>query len=299
MTALILVLAANTAFNGFPVLGSILSQDRYLPRQLHTRGDRLAFSNGIVFLAGVAVVLVIGVPGRGHPADPALHRRRVRLVHAEPDRHGPALAPACWPPRPTPASGGGCAASQAINGFGAVMTGVVLVVVLVTKFVLGAWIAIAAMAGFFMLMLAIRRHYDHVAEELDAARVDTVLPVAQPRDRAGRRLHLPTLRALAYARATRPDVLEAVTVNVDDADTRSWCASGSARDPGAAQGRRVAVPGDHQAGAGLRQAGAHEEPARRGDGVHPGVRRRALVGAGPAQPERAAASRPACCSSRA
>ena len=53
VTALILVLAANTAFNGFPVLGSILAQDRYLPRQLHTRGDRLAFSNGILFLAGV------------------------------------------------------------------------------------------------------------------------------------------------------------------------------------------------------------------------------------------------------
>src|SRR6185295_6650037 len=57
-TALILFLAANTAFNGFPVLGSILAQDRYLPRQLHTRGDRLAFSNGIVFLAVFAVVLI-------------------------------------------------------------------------------------------------------------------------------------------------------------------------------------------------------------------------------------------------
>src|SRR6185295_15488864 len=60
MTALILFLAANTAFNGFPVLGSILAQDRYLPRQLHTRGDRLAFSNGIIFLAVFAVVLVVG-----------------------------------------------------------------------------------------------------------------------------------------------------------------------------------------------------------------------------------------------
>lgn len=59
MTMIILVLAANTAFNGFPVLGSILSQDRYLPRQLHTRGDRLAFSNGIIVLAGAALVLVI------------------------------------------------------------------------------------------------------------------------------------------------------------------------------------------------------------------------------------------------
>src|SRR5688500_9076837 len=60
VTGLILVLAANTAFNGFPVLGSILAQDRYLPRQLHTRGDRLAFSNGIMFLALFAMVLIVG-----------------------------------------------------------------------------------------------------------------------------------------------------------------------------------------------------------------------------------------------
>ena len=55
---MILVLAANTAFNGFPVLGSILAQDGYLPRQLHTRGDRLAFSNGIILLAGSRIVLI-------------------------------------------------------------------------------------------------------------------------------------------------------------------------------------------------------------------------------------------------
>ncbi|MBE7162603.1 MAG: APC family permease, partial [Williamsia herbipolensis] len=59
VTALILVLAANTAFNGFPVLGSVLAQDRYLPRQLHTRGDRLAFSNGILFLAVAAIAFVV------------------------------------------------------------------------------------------------------------------------------------------------------------------------------------------------------------------------------------------------
>ena len=112
-TALILVLAANTAFNGFPVLGSILAQDRYLPRQLHTRGDRLAFSNGILFLAFFAIVLVDRVRRRGHRAHPALHRRGVRLVHPEPDRHGPALEPAAAhrdrrrrapPPAPQPRS---------------------------------------------------------------------------------------------------------------------------------------------------------------------------------------------------
>ena len=110
--------------------------------------------------------------------------------------------------------------AQLINGFGAVMTGVVLVTVLITKFVLGAWIAIAAMAGFYMLMLAIKRHYDHVAVELDAAEVDTVLPSRNHAIVLVARLHRPTMRAISYARATRPDVLEAVTVNVDDADTR-------------------------------------------------------------------------------
>jgi hypothetical protein len=110
--------------------------------------------------------------------------------------------------------------SQAINGFGAVMTGVVLITVLITKFLLGAWIAIAAMAGFFLLMIAIQRHYDHVADELDATDIDTVLPSRNHAIVLVAKLHRPTLRAVAYARATRPDVLEAVTVNVDDAETR-------------------------------------------------------------------------------
>ena len=94
ITALILVLAANTAFNGFPVLGSILAQDRYLPRQLHTRGDRLALLQRHRLPGRVRGRAGDRLPGRGHPADPALHRRRVRLVHAQPDGHGPALAPA-------------------------------------------------------------------------------------------------------------------------------------------------------------------------------------------------------------
>ncbi len=112
VTALILVLAANTAYNGFPVLGSILSQDRYLPRQLHTRGDRLAFSNGILVLAGIAIVLVDRVPGRGHPADRAVHRRRVHLVHAQPDRHAAALEAVAGRRRPTRPSGPGCGAPR-------------------------------------------------------------------------------------------------------------------------------------------------------------------------------------------
>ena len=92
-TALILMLAANTAFNGFPVLGSVLARDGYLPRQLHTRGDRLAFSNGIITLAALAAVPDLRLPGECVSADPAVHRRGLRVVHVEPAGHDPALEP--------------------------------------------------------------------------------------------------------------------------------------------------------------------------------------------------------------
>ncbi|MCS7476668.1 APC family permease [Umezawaea endophytica] len=219
VTALILVLAANTAFNGFPVLGSILAQDRYLPRQLHTRGDRLAFSNGIVFLAGAAVVLVIafdaevtrliqlyivGVFVSFTLSQLGMIRHWNRLLATEEDA----------------TARNRMRRSQTINTVGLVMTGSVLVVVLITKFTKGAWIAIAAMAAIYALMTAIRRHYDRVAEELRQQERQKMLPARNHAMVLVSKLHMPTLRALAYAKATRPDVLEAVTVNVDDADTR-------------------------------------------------------------------------------
>src|SRR6185437_9808655 len=199
MTALILALAANTAFNGFPVLGSILAQDRYLPRQLHTRGDRLAFSNGILILAAFAVVLVVGFQAEVTRLIPlytvgvfvsftlsqtGMVRHWNRLLRTETD----------------PGARRRMRRSQAINGFGAIMTGVVLLTVLVTKFLLGAWIAIAAMAGFYVLMIAIQRHYDHVAVELDATDIATVLPSRNHAIVLVAKLHRPTLRAVAYAR---------------------------------------------------------------------------------------------------
>ncbi|MFB9903303.1 APC family permease [Allokutzneria oryzae] len=222
VTALILVLAANTAFNGFPVLGSILAQDRYLPRQLHTRGDRLAFSNGIVFLAGFAVLLVIlyeaevsrliplytvGVFVSFTLSQAGMVRHWNRLLRSETDADARKRI----------------LRSRLISGFGTVMTGVVLVIVLITKFTLGAWIAIVAMAAVFVLMTGIRKHYDQVSEELAAAEIAVGKAMLPSRNHAVvliSKLHLPTMRALAYARATRPDVLEAVTVNVDDVDTR-------------------------------------------------------------------------------
>jgi amino acid transporter len=223
VTALILVLAANTAFNGFPVLGSILALDRYLPRQLLTRGDRLAFSNGILFLAGAATLLVVafgaevnrliqlyivGVFVSFTLSQTGMVRHWNRLLTRESD----------------PAERRRMRRSQAINLLGLVMTGSVLVVVLATKFTEGAWIAIAAMVAIFALMKAIQKHYDRVSAELVPQEADTVLPSRNHAIVLVSTLHLPTLRALTYARATRPDVLEAVTVNVDDASTRDLVA---------------------------------------------------------------------------
>jgi amino acid transporter len=224
VTALILVLAANTAFNGFPVLGSILAQDRYLPRQLHTRGDRLAFSNGILFLALAAVAFVVafqaevtaliqlyivGVFVSFTLSQIGMVRHWTRLLRTETE----------------PAVRSRMMRSRVINTIGCACTGTVLIIVVVTKFLAGAWIAILAMGVLFVIMKSIQKHYTTVARELEeqeAAEADSmVLPSRNHAIVLVSKLHLPTMRALAYARATRPDVLEAITVSVDDGETRA------------------------------------------------------------------------------
>jgi amino acid transporter len=223
VTALILVLAANTAFNGFPVLGSILAQDNYLPRQLHTRGDRLAFSNGILFLAFAAIAFIVafqaqvtaliqlyivGVFVSFTLSQIGMVRHWTRLLTVEND----------------PTVRRKMQRSRIINTIGFICTGTVLIIVVVTKFLAGAWIAILAMTGLFVLMKAIHKHYNTVARELEeqqaAEEGNFVLPSRNHAVVLVSKLHLPTLRALAYARATRPDELEAITVSVDDAETR-------------------------------------------------------------------------------
>jgi amino acid transporter len=222
-TGIILVLAANTAFNGFPVLGSILARDGYLPRQLHTRGDRLAFSNGILILAFGAVVLIVafgaevtrliqlyivGVFVSFTISQTGMVRHWTRLLGTESD----------------PAARRRMVRSRLINALGLTITGIVLVVVLITKFLLGAWIAILAMAALFLLMRGIRSHYDAVSAELQVPEVDESMTMLPSRHHAivlVSKLHRPTVRALAYARAARPSTLEAVTVNVDEDETRA------------------------------------------------------------------------------
>ncbi|SFE06134.1 Amino acid transporter [Actinopolyspora alba] len=228
-TGLILVLAANTAFNGFPLLGSVLAQDRYLPRQLHTRGDRLAFSNGILFLAGFATVLVlvfeaevtkliqlyiVGVFVSFVLSQSGMIRHWNRRLRTEED----------------PSARASMRRARVINSIGLAMTATVLVIVLITKFLHGAWIAIAAMVAGYLLMRGIRKHYDRVSAELSRTDGPTVLPSRNYGLVLVSQLHLPSMRALAYARATRPDELEAITVNVDDSDTRQLVAAWEERD---------------------------------------------------------------------
>src|SRR3954464_7730246 len=228
MTGIILVLAANTAFNGFPVLASILAKDGYLPRQLSSRGDRLAYSNGILILAFMAIGLIVafnaevtrliqlyivGVFVSFNLSQLGMIRHWTRLLRTETD---PAVRRRMF-------------RSRAINTFGLAMTAVVFVVVLVTKFLAGAWIAILAMGTFFMLMQGIRRHYDNVGRELLVEADDQVLPTRVHAIVLVSKVHKPTMRALAYAKAARPNVLEAVLVDADSASTARILEEGDER----------------------------------------------------------------------
>ncbi|MFN8146001.1 MAG: APC family permease [Candidatus Nanopelagicales bacterium] len=220
-TALILALAANTAFNGFPVLGSILARDGYLPRQLYTRGDRLAFSNGIVVLAGLAIFLVLvykadvtaliqlyilGVFVSFTLSQFGMIRHWTRLLRTTSDSK----------------ERGRMMRSRVINAVGFVMTGSVLIIVLVTKFTHGAWIVCIAMPLLYLLMQSIRKHYDHVKVELAADQSESVtLPSRVHAIVLVSKVHKPTLRALAFARATRPSSLEAITVDVEEGETEA------------------------------------------------------------------------------
>jgi amino acid transporter len=229
-TMLILVLAANTAFNGFPVLASILAKDGYLPRQLHTRGDRLAYSNGIILLALCAIGLIVafdaevtkliqlyivGVFVSFTLSQFGMIRHWTRHLKTETDA----------------AKRRQMMRSRSINAVGLTLTGIVLVIVLITKFTHGAYIAIIAMVVLFVMMKGIRKHYDTVGREMavDAsdqltlpARVHAIVLVSK--------LHKPTLRALAFAKAARPYMLEAVTVDVDRDESETLQAEWDRRD---------------------------------------------------------------------
>jgi amino acid transporter len=227
-TAAILVLAANTAYNGFPVLSSLLARDGHLPRQLARRGDRLVFSNGIVVLAGLACVLIVAFDADvtkliqlyiiGVFVSFTLSQAGM-VVHWRRELRGT-----------TGAARRGMRRSQAINLAGAVATSVVLVLVLVTKFTHGAWIVVIAMPLIYLLMVRIHAHYARVDAEAAPrpggvtlpSRIHAVVPVVK--------INEPTLRTLAFARAIHPDDLSAVTVRVDPEETDRLFAEWQRRD---------------------------------------------------------------------
>lgn len=219
-TALVLVLAANTAFNGFPMLASILAQHRLMPTQLQNRGDRLSFSNGILALAFAAGALLVVYRAS---VDQLLHlyilgvftsftlsqfgmvrhwNRELREITA-------------------PGVRAGVQVSRAINAVGAVLTGLVLVIVLLTKFTGGAYLVVIAVPVLVLGMRAVSRHYAHVVDELRPRPGARVLPSRVHAVVLISSLHQSALRAIAYARAMRPSTLAAVTVEVDPAEAQS------------------------------------------------------------------------------
>jgi len=208
-TMAILVLAANTAYADFPRLASILARDRYLPRQLMNQGDRLAFSNGIVGLSVFAAGLLILFGGDTHALIP-LYMIGVFVSFT--------LSQAGMVVRWRRLRGPGWRTSAAVNGVGALVTGLVLLVVAATKAAEGAWIIILLIPVHVALFRATRRHYDEVSAQL-------TLRGWQPSEPRTNRVLVPigglqraVVEALEYARTLSADV-RAIYVNIDSAAT--------------------------------------------------------------------------------
>jgi amino acid transporter len=215
-TMLILVLAANTAYADFPRLASILARDRYVPRQFMNQGDRLAFSNGIVGLSAFAAVLLVAFGGDTHALIP-LYMIGV-FVSFTLSQAGMVLH---WRRE----GGPGWSTNAAINGAGALVTGVVLMVVAITKATEGAWIILLLIPLNVVLFRITRHHYDVVASQLTLRgwqrrrkRHNTVLVPISGIQRA-------VVEAIDYARTLSADV-RAVYVNIDPSTTehlkRDW-----------------------------------------------------------------------------
>ena len=216
-TAAILILAANTAYNAFPSMGSILAGDRFLPTQLSNRGDRLVFSNGILVLAAAAAVLVIAFGGITTALIP---------LYAVGVFTGFTLSQTGMVQHHRTHREDGWRWKVGVNAVGALATGIVTLIVVVSKFTIGAWIPAVVIPIIVLLLKGVKRHYDSVSARLAVPtgyrpRHHThtvVVPV--------RRIHQGVLAALTYAKSLAPDRLIAVSVvsGPEDADRvqRQW-----------------------------------------------------------------------------
>jgi hypothetical protein len=224
-TAAILILAANTAYQDFPRLASILARDRYMPRQFMNRGDRLVFSNGVMGLALGSIIVIVAF-------DADLNKLIQMYVvgvftsftlsqtgmirHWLAERHKGPEAQKGWQ------------TSIVINTIGAITTAVVLVVVTATKFKGGAWLSILVMAMIVPVLLSIHRHYLSVSAQLRRGNVPL-------REHAGnhivllvRDLDAATAEALGYIRSFRPTHLECVSPGGGDVEERWHAFAGDA-----------------------------------------------------------------------
>lgn len=217
-TALILLLAANTAYNGLPQLMSLLSQDGFLPKRFADKGSRLVYTHGILFASVFAVVLVVAFLGDTHLLIP-LYAAGVFLsftiaqggmvIHWRRNRTGPWLRRAC------------------INGFGALVTACVFLVIITTNFFAGAWISLVAIACIVWVMSVINHHYRDVRESLairndekaralllaDVPRTQVIIPAYA--------VNRPFIKTLNYARSLSNDI-EVYHVKVSAAATRRF-----------------------------------------------------------------------------
>lgn len=202
-TFAILILAANTAFADFPRLSSIIARDGYLPRQLGNRGDRLVFSNGVLILSGMAAVLILAFKADVSALIP-LYAVGVftgfTLSQFGMCRHHLHLKEPNWQ------------RGLVINGVGCFMTGVVLTVVIISKFTEGAWISVVVIVAIVMGFRRIHRHYDKMDRRMQAdpgekvrRRTNTVIVLVAKVTKG-------SLTAIAYARSLNPDRLVAVSV---------------------------------------------------------------------------------------
>jgi amino acid transporter len=207
-TAAVLILAANTAFNGFPVLASLLGRDHFLPHQLAHRGDRLVFSNGIVLLASVASLLIVAF----NASVTRLIQLYILGVFVSFTLSQVGMVRHWARERDTP----GVRKKQLINLTGAIATGVVFVIVLVTKFAQGAWIVVLLAPVLFMTMKAVRRHYRRIGAALAPAASGVAVPGRIHAVVLVSNLLAPTLRALAFAQAMAPDSVRAVHVAAEE-----------------------------------------------------------------------------------
>ena len=215
-TTLILLLAANTAFNGFPILASQLAHDGYMPKQMRRRGDRLVFSNGILILAAIAggliylfdasvsrliqlYILGVFISFTLSQFGMVVHWRRLARTEG-------------WAPR--------LSGSLAVSLVGGAATASVLIVVLVTKFTHGAWMVVVAIPVIVWLMARIHQHYTSVTAWLQPKASGFVLPSRVHGIVLVSHLNEPTLKALAFARAMRTTSLTALRIDTDEANTR-------------------------------------------------------------------------------